>query len=125
MSHVPPSCNHDEPTDREFTPDEDLLLAERALSEGDAQHAAHHVAAALGAQPQRTECHAAVRALMAAGGDDPLALAPLGRSVYFGTVALRARMLHAQGDTGQAIGLTLALIPVRPDLPFYEWLTEW
>src|SRR4051812_16017562 len=78
------------------TPAEDMAVAYRAVSDGDLPHAAFHVACALyHGDPNDRQALALLDRLVKEtqdAGGEPLALAPLKRDNYAGTVAVRARV---------------------------------
>jgi len=91
------------------TPAEDMAVAYRAVSDGDLPHAAFHVACALYAgDPNDRKALALLDRLVSDtqdSGGDPLALAPLKRDNYAGTVAVRARILAHLGQYREAFNL--------------------
>lgn len=105
------------------SPAEDMVIARRAFEEGDIDHAVHHVACALSVDPRETHLRFLDGLLEAA--PNPLELAPLEGETFFGTVAVRAHILHRLGRHLEAIDLLLQVIGVRPDVPYTEWLETW
>lgn len=105
------------------SPAEDMVIARRAFAEGDLHHAAHHAACAISVDP-REEHVSFIDEIMEASRD-PLDLAPLGENTFYGTVALRAHLLHRLGQHADAIDLLLQVIGVRPDVPYLDWLDNW
>jgi hypothetical protein len=107
------------------TPAQDLELAQRALDEGDAAHAAHHLAGVLGVHPlQRGVEEAISRWLASVPG--PLALVPIPvGGVYRGLAALRAFALRHAGRPAEACGFLLEVQASAPELPFAEHLALW
>src|SRR5262245_46354539 len=104
------------------SPDDDVALARRALADGDPQHAATHLAAALAVDPLRTDWLALLDQTLDAA-PDPLALAPIGgdRPPYFGTVAVHAYALAKLGRVGEAVDVLCQLVLAAPHVPFLEW----
>ena len=107
------------------TPAQDLELAQRALDEGDAAHAAHHLAGVLGVHPLQRGVEEAIARWLASVPDPP-ALVPIPvDGVYRGLAALRAFALHHAGRPAEACGLLLEVQASAPELPFAEHLAQW
>jgi tetratricopeptide (TPR) repeat protein len=103
---------------------EEVAVSRRALAQGDARHAAHHLAGALAADPH----HPAALALLGeaiASSPDPLELAPLGPGTFYGTAALRAYVLARLGRTPEAVDLLLRAVRARPQPAYLDWAVDW
>ena len=111
------------------TPAEDMAVAYRAVSDGDLPHAAFHVACALYAgDPNDRKALALLDRLVSDtqdSGGDPLALAPLKRDNYAGTVAVRARILAHLGQYREAFNLLAQVQHADRARPLWRWAAEW
>jgi len=111
------------------TPAEDMAVAYRAVSDGDLPHAAFHVACALYAgDPNDRKALALLDRLVGdtqKSGGDPLALAPLKRDNYAGTVAVRARILAHLGQYREAFNLLAQVQHADRARPLWRWAAEW
>lgn len=103
------------------TPELDAAVALRAMAEGDLSHAAHHVAAAVAADPGRDDLLELVdRLAEAAGGTEPaIELFPLERT-WYGAAAVRARLM-LEDTPDDALDLLCQIAVVRPDCPVLGW----
>lgn len=90
-----------------------LALARLALGDGDLQHAADHVAAALGQAPTLPEVHETLARVAAASGGD-LDLFPLGHHAFVGAVVARAHLLAAAGRPAEGLDLLAAATGYAP-----------
>ncbi|GAA4575213.1 hypothetical protein GCM10023176_44080 [Micromonospora coerulea] len=110
--------------DSALSAEEELALARLALGEGDLQHAADHVAAALVQAPTRPEVHEALSRLAAASGGD-LDLFPLGHHAFVGAVVARAHLLAAAGRPAEGLDLLAAATGYAPgaDWAGVPWVT--
>ncbi|MEZ4239597.1 MAG: tetratricopeptide repeat protein [Myxococcota bacterium] len=115
------NCDHDQP----LTPEMDATVARVAMREGDLRHAAHHVAGAVAADPERPDLLALLDELVAAAGgaEAALALFPL-QDTWYGAAAVHARLL-AGAEPGKALDLLCQTAVVRPDVPFLRWALPW
>jgi Flp pilus assembly protein TadD len=100
--------------EQEPTVEDDLQLAWEALREGNAVHAAHHVAAVLSRAPEHDEVSDLVAELVRIAPADLVSLAPLEEDAFTGTVALRALLLDRVGRTAEAVPLLLRLLSEAP-----------
>lgn len=107
--------------------DDDLTCFRRAMAEGDARHAAHHLAGIV-AEGATDAAKGAVDELVAACDArkaDLLELAPLGENVYFGVVILRAIFLARLGRGHEGLPFVLRAQAVVPDLDLVAWTDGW
>jgi tetratricopeptide (TPR) repeat protein len=106
-----------------------MAVAYRAVSDGDLPHAAYHVACALyhGDVNDRQALALLDRLVNESqkSGADPLALAPLKRDNYAGTVAVRARILAHLGQYREAFGLLAQVQHADASRPLWTWAVEW
>jgi len=106
-----------------------MAVAYRAVSDGDLPHAAFHVACALYAgDPNDRKALALLDRLVSDtqdSGGDPLALAPLKRDNYAGTVAVRARILAHLGQYREAFNLLAQVQHADRARPLWRWAAEW
>jgi tetratricopeptide (TPR) repeat protein len=101
--------------------DDDIQIARQVMEDGDFQHAAFHVAAALAASPQDADALALADALLRRSAD-PFSLAPIKRDENFvGTVALRARFLQQKSRHDEALSLIVGMLRATGKLGFLEW----
>jgi len=118
-----PACAH-----QTLTPDEDLQIAYRASADGELAHAAFHVAAVLKADPTDRRATQLLDRLIAKcreSGVDPLTLAPVGKDVWVGTAAVRAYVLHALGQHGEAMNLIGQASHADQATPWWRWAAMW
>ncbi|WP_018784776.1 tetratricopeptide repeat protein [Micromonospora sp. CNB394] len=110
--------------DAALSAEEELTLARLALGEGDLQHAADHVAAALVRSPTLPEAHETLARLNAASGGD-LDLFPLGQQAFVGAVVARAHLLAAAGRPAEGLDLLAAATGYAPVTPWaaVPWVT--
>jgi len=106
------------------TPEQDIMLAERALAEGELAHAAFHAGAALVSNPNNPEWLALLQRIVTCAGD-PLELAPLQKDNYAGTVAVRAYILAHLGRYSEALPLILQVVVSLPEAGYLEWPIGW
>ncbi|MEQ1571087.1 MAG: hypothetical protein ABMA64_35990 [Myxococcota bacterium] len=104
----------------------DTAVALAAMAEGDFPHAAHHVASALASDPERPDLLALLDQLVArVGGVHPaLELFPLSSGMWYGAVAVRARLLAAH-DANAGLDLLCQVAAARPDAPYLRWAVGW
>jgi tetratricopeptide (TPR) repeat protein len=107
------------------TPEQDLSIAQQTLARGDLKHAAFHVGGVLATNPDNQDGLALLDQIIALAGPKALDLAPLGEEVYYGTAAVRAYILAAQGELSSAVQLLLSVIVARPEIPYANWLLRW
>lgn len=102
----------------------ELALARLALVERDYQHAAEHVAGAIGHAPTMPEVHELLAQLAAstAGG---ISLFGLDDHVYIGVVVARAHLLAAAGRPGEGLELLAAATCHAPTVDWagVPWVT--
>lgn len=100
------------------------VAAEYALSQGDSEQAASMIAAALAMDPQNESC---LRLLdrVVASAPDPLSLFDPTKDSFFGKVAVRSRLLAAQGRVLEALELLTQVVAFRPEVPYLTWVPEW
>lgn len=110
--------------DSASTPEDDITQAREALAEGDLQQAAHHVAAALGVDPNRREWLQLLDQVIETAVV-PLELFPIDETPVYCTVAAHAYVLARQGSYREAIDLLLQTIHVRPDVAYVNWAIRW
>jgi tetratricopeptide (TPR) repeat protein len=105
----------------------DVVVARRALEQGDLAHAAHHIANALATDPVRRDWLALLDEAIARAGPSALDLAPdePQKETYFGIVAVRAYILARIGRLAEAVSLLLQVIRAKPDVPYVQWLLWW
>lgn len=107
------------------SPEEDVAIARTALAKGDYVHAAHHLACALGEDPNRSDWLGLFDQVIAAEPDAEK-LAPIKSSPpAYCTVAAHAYILARLGRVAEAIDLILQTIHVRPDVLYIEWALSW
>ena len=99
--------------DPALSAEEELALARLALADGDLQHAADHVAAALVQSPTLPEVHETLARVAAASGGD-LELFPLGHHAFVGAVVARAHLLAAAGRPAEGLDLLAAATGYAP-----------
>ncbi|MBI3725601.1 tetratricopeptide repeat protein, partial [bacterium] len=107
-------------------PEEEAAIALDALAKNELQHAAHHIACALASDPTRPEWLELLEKIVA-NADDPLSLAPLeqGKPTWFGTAAVRARILARAGKLEEALGLLVQASAGAPEVDYMAWGKEW
>ena len=107
------------------SPDEDVAIARTALAKGDYVHAAHHLACALGENPNRSDWLGLLDQVIAAEPDAeklaPIKAAPPAYCI----VAAHAYILARLGRVAEAIDLILQTINVRPDVLYIDWALDW
>jgi tetratricopeptide (TPR) repeat protein len=106
------------------TPTQDLEIALRALDQGDAKHAAHHLASVVGVDPSHEGLDTALERLIAAASD-PLALVEVGDGAYLGLFALRALVLAHLARPAEACPLLLRVQQERPEAPYLVRVRDW
>lgn len=106
------------------TPQQDLELALGAMDDGDAVHAAHHLAGVLGVHPVQPGIDEAIARWLAMTSD-PVALVPITGDVYRGKVALNALALAHVGRKAEAATYMLQLQAAAPELPLVERIASW
>lgn len=96
----------------------EVAVARLILDGGDVEHAADHVAGAIGSDPSLPEAHEALAELVARVGGPSAALELFpAHSRYTGELACRASLLAALGRPDEAVLLlasVMAAAPVRP-----------
>ncbi|MGK5742606.1 tetratricopeptide repeat protein [Micromonospora sp. URMC 103] len=103
---------------------EELALARLALDEGDLEHAAGHVAAALAQAPTLPEVHETLARLAAASGGG-VDLFPLDHHTFVGAAVARAHLLAAAGRPAEGLDLLAAATGYAPrtDWAGVPWVT--
>ncbi|WP_406105652.1 tetratricopeptide repeat protein [Micromonospora globbae] len=103
---------------------EELALARLALEEGDLEHAAAHVAAALAQAPTLPEVHETLARLGAAGGGG-VDLFPLDQHTFVGAAVARAHLLAAAGHPDDGLDLLAAATAYAPQVDWagVPWVT--
>ncbi|MEH0843874.1 tetratricopeptide repeat protein [Micromonospora sp. CPCC 205711] len=114
----------EEREDAALPPEEELVLARRALDEGDLAHAARHLAAALAQAPTLPEVHETLTRIGAVSGGD-LDLFPLGQRAFVGSVVARAHLLAAAGRPAEGLDLLVAATGHAPGVDWagVPWVT--
>ncbi|MBZ4401619.1 tetratricopeptide repeat protein [Myxococcus faecalis] len=107
------------------TPEQDASFAAEALFARELPHAAYHVGCALSSDVTRPEWLELLRRIKQDAGPDPLRIVPLQGRVSFATVAVRAWMLHEEGQPAQAIELLSQVVHAKRDTDFVRWGLPW
>ncbi|GEN09058.1 hypothetical protein MFU01_40950 [Myxococcus fulvus] len=107
------------------TPEQDASFAAEALFAGELPHAAYHVGCALSSDVTRPEWLELLRRIKQDAGPDPLRIVPLQGRVSFATVAVRAWMLHEEGQAAQAVDLLSQGVHAKRDTDFVRWGLPW
>lgn len=106
-------------------PEEDAAIARSEFAAGHPEHAAQHVAWALGADPVQPSWRELFDTIVTAS-EAPETLLPLQEEgSYYASVAGHAYILARQGKIKEACDLLLQVILVKPDVAYMEWLLEW
>jgi tetratricopeptide (TPR) repeat protein len=108
----------------DFTPQQEIEAAQRAIKAGELMHAAYHVGCALTSDPNRAEWLQLLDKI-ADISDKPLDLAPTGERNYIGTVAVRAYLLARLRQWSEALDLLLQVASETPDIGYLEWAITW
>jgi tetratricopeptide (TPR) repeat protein len=106
---------------------DDLAVALRALETGDLPHAAHHVASALGEDPNDAKALALFDRILD-GAPDPLALFVLeggDEPPSYALVAGRAYVHARLGKLTAALDAIFRVEEVRPELDYFAWAARW
>jgi tetratricopeptide (TPR) repeat protein len=106
-------------------PEEDAAIARSEFAAGHLEHAAFHIANALGADPNRPNWLETFDAIIAASSN-PRTLFPFdpaGSSYCIG--AAHAYILAKAGQYADAFDLLLQVIAARPDVAYMEWVIQW
>ena len=112
------------PRPQPLTPEQDKLVARRALGQGDLPHCAIHVAAAVLADPFDDEALHLLDELILAT-DTPVELFPLAEQSYAGTAAARAYALHKARRWNEAAELLRQVDLAVKDKGFWFWGIDW
>ena len=105
----------------------EVAAARLILDGGDLEHAANHVAGAIGTDPSLPEAHEALAELVARVGGPAAALELFpAASRYTGELACRAGLLAALGRFDQAVGLLAGVMGAAPARPWaaVAWLAD-
>src|SRR5512143_965493 len=102
------------------TPEQDMQLAQQALTQGDLGHALHHVGGALSADPADPQRLAMLDGILRRA-DDPLRLTMLPDEPSFIDVANRAYALSLKTHWLEAFSLLAQVVATRPDIPYLGW----
>ena len=107
-------------------PAADVALAKQALATRQLPHAAHHLGAALLADPHHPDWLALLDEVLDAA-DDPLRLCPIptDEPLWLGDGVVRVRALARMGRHVEALALLLQLSVVRPEVPLLAWAKDW
>jgi tetratricopeptide (TPR) repeat protein len=103
---------------------DNLAVARKAIADGDAPHAATHLAGALHDDPLR-DLRDDVDELISIAGDDPVSLAPLGEDCYLGRAVLRVLILERLDRWADAVLLLLSIQVGTPNAALLPWLSRW
>jgi tetratricopeptide (TPR) repeat protein len=108
------------------TPEQEIAIARMAFANGDLQHAMHHLAGALAADPLREDWLELLDEVLDAGNLST-DLAPIDgdHPPYFGTVSVHAYLLARQGRIADAVDLLLQIVLAYPFIPYLEWALRW
>jgi tetratricopeptide (TPR) repeat protein len=98
--------------------------ARSCIAEGDLPQALQHLALALAANPNDEESLAILDAV-AEHAPAAVELVEPANSMDFPVAAVRAHLLQRDGQYTEAVALLLAVIQLRPDVPFATWLHRW
>jgi tetratricopeptide (TPR) repeat protein len=105
----------------------EVAVARLILDGGDLDHAANHVAGAIGTDPTLPEAHEALAALVARVGGPQAALRLFpDSSRYTGALACRAELLAAVGRYDEAVRLLTGVMAAAPARPWADvaWLAD-
>lgn len=105
----------------------EVAVARLILDAGDLEHAADHVAGAIGTDPSLPEAHEVLAELVARAGGPVAALALFpADSRYTGALACRAGLLAALGRSDEAVLLLAGVIGAAPGRPWagVAWLAD-
>ncbi|MFL6116772.1 MAG: tetratricopeptide repeat protein [Catenulispora sp.] len=105
----------------------EIAVARLILDGGDPEHAADHVAGAIGADPSLPEAHEALAELVARVGGPEAALRLFPDTArYTGALACRAELLAALGRPDEAVRLLAGVMAAAPARPWANvaWLTD-
>jgi tetratricopeptide (TPR) repeat protein len=96
----------------------ELAMARLALDDHEYEHAAGHIAGAVGCAPDLPEVHEALAELQRRIGPRVVDLFPVDGDVYIGTVVARAHLSAALGQPGEALALLVSATRHDPGLPW-------
>ena len=105
----------------------EVAVARLILDGGDLEHAANHVAGAIGTDPSLPEAHEALAALVARVGGPVAALELFpAASRYTGELACRASLLAAIGRPDEAVLLLAGVMAAAPARPWaaVAWMAD-
>lgn len=103
----------------------ELHIARGALQIEDFEHAVHHLAGAVGMDPDSEVLDDLLCKFSDAAAEDALSFVPIENEAYFGNVALRAWLLEDRGFIGEAISLLLQVQSGQRDISFNRWFERW
>jgi len=111
--------------DPRLTAEGEVSLARLALDDNELNHAADHVASALGAFPTLPEAHEVLGALVSRPDGGP-ELWPLDGELYIGTAVARAHALAYQGQYAAALELLVSAQGHEPAMPWADapWVLD-
>ncbi len=114
-----------EPETSERSADEEYDLACRIAEVGDFEHAAHHLAIALAAEPTNTTWRHTLEKWVDQV-EDPDVLVPVDSEMWYGDAAVRAYAMARLGDTDEAVNL-IVQVDRSVEEPFYTraWALDW
>lgn len=103
----------------------ELHTAQEAIQLEDFGHAVHHLAGAIGMDPDSEALEDLLCNFSDAAGEDALSFVSIENGAYFGKVALRAWLLEDRGYVGEAISLLLLTQSGLRDVSFNSWFETW
>ncbi|HKE99359.1 MAG TPA: tetratricopeptide repeat protein [Actinomycetes bacterium] len=105
----------------------ELAVADDALARGDLAEALRHLGAALCREPLSAELRARLARLAATDPGGVLALLPQrsGEAMPAEQGAVRAAVLAARGDVGEALRLAFGVVLALPGVPFAALARQW
>jgi tetratricopeptide (TPR) repeat protein len=96
----------------------ELAMARLALDDDEYDHAAKHLAGAVGYAPDLPEVHEALAELVRRFGPRVLDLFPVDGDVYIGAVVARAHLAAALGQPAEALSLLVSATRHQPGMPW-------
>jgi hypothetical protein len=107
------------------TPEEDIRIAQQALAAGDARHAAHHIAYALGSDPTRRDWLALLNRALDALPHPAEQLAGAEGPMHFALKAFLGYACAREGRHQQAARHVLAAFGAQPHATYLDWAEAW